>query len=293
MTLAALLARLDGVRRCGAGFTARCPAHHDRHPSLTISVTDGGRVLLHCFAGCAFGEILGAAGLSAGELCLDSTARIRARSPADRLREARRLWKRTLPARGTLVEDYLRARGITIQPPPAVRFVPLLPHKEYGWPFPAMVVGAQNADAAFCGVQVTFLAAHGCEKAPVEPERKSYGPVGSAAVRLGPVAERVILAEGVETALSVQQASGIAAWATLGTSGLQRVELPDCVREVIIAADADEAGEKAAQEAAQRFLSEGRRVRIAKPNGAKDFNDMRLLNEKRPNGGNVRAQRAD
>jgi hypothetical protein len=38
---------------------ARCPAHEDRHPSLSWRV-DGDRVLLYCFAGCSFGEIIGA-----------------------------------------------------------------------------------------------------------------------------------------------------------------------------------------------------------------------------------------
>jgi hypothetical protein len=38
----------------------RCPAHEDRHPSLSWRV-DGGKVLLHCFRGCTFDEIRAAA----------------------------------------------------------------------------------------------------------------------------------------------------------------------------------------------------------------------------------------
>lgn len=62
----ALLAQLSGVRKSGSGWTARCPAHDDRNPSLSLRITDSGRLLLHCFAGCSFDEIrplLGLAGV--------------------------------------------------------------------------------------------------------------------------------------------------------------------------------------------------------------------------------------
>jgi hypothetical protein len=51
------LGRLDGVRRAGTGWVARCPAHADHLPSLSVGVGDDGRLLLHCFAGCAFDAI--------------------------------------------------------------------------------------------------------------------------------------------------------------------------------------------------------------------------------------------
>lgn len=40
------------------GYTALCPAHNDTKPSLSIKQADNGRVLVHCFAGCAFKDIL-------------------------------------------------------------------------------------------------------------------------------------------------------------------------------------------------------------------------------------------
>jgi hypothetical protein len=61
----ALLQRLDGVRRTGPGrWIARCPAHDDRHASLSIRVLDDGRTLLHDFTGCSVEEVLAAAGLT-------------------------------------------------------------------------------------------------------------------------------------------------------------------------------------------------------------------------------------
>jgi DNA primase len=53
-----ILARLDGVRASGQGFLARCPAHDDHHPSLSIREGRNGRVLLHCWAGCETAEVI-------------------------------------------------------------------------------------------------------------------------------------------------------------------------------------------------------------------------------------------
>lgn len=65
MSVEALLARLDRVRRVGhEKWVARCPAHDDRGPSLSIAETADGRVLLYDFgAQCSAAEILDAIGL--------------------------------------------------------------------------------------------------------------------------------------------------------------------------------------------------------------------------------------
>src|SRR6516164_5306711 len=52
MTLEALLSNLRGVRHCGDGWVALCPAHADNSPSLSIRKRSG-KLLIHCFAGCA------------------------------------------------------------------------------------------------------------------------------------------------------------------------------------------------------------------------------------------------
>ena len=59
-----VLARLKGVRRQGDGWTARCPAHDDHQPSLSVTETAAGKVLLCCFAGCSAEAILGTLGLA-------------------------------------------------------------------------------------------------------------------------------------------------------------------------------------------------------------------------------------
>lgn len=64
MSAATLLDRLDRVRETGRGrWLARCPAHRDRAPSLSIRELDDGRVLVHCFAGCSSNDVLDALGL--------------------------------------------------------------------------------------------------------------------------------------------------------------------------------------------------------------------------------------
>lgn len=65
-----LLASLEGVKRTSAPnkWIARCPAHGDKHPSLSIAITDEGKILLHCWSGCGAAEVVGAVGLTLADL---------------------------------------------------------------------------------------------------------------------------------------------------------------------------------------------------------------------------------
>ena len=63
-----LLDRLDKVSGRNSKFIARCPAHDDRGPSLSIGEGDGGSVLVHCFAGCSAEAIMNAVGLELSDL---------------------------------------------------------------------------------------------------------------------------------------------------------------------------------------------------------------------------------
>jgi len=101
-----------------------------------------------------------------------------------------------------------------------------------------------------------------------------FGPCGGGAVRLAEPREVLMVGEGIETCFSAMQATGLPAWAALSTSGLRALELSKDVRDVIVLADGDEAGEAAARDCALRWRLEGRRVRIARPPHGLDFNDM-------------------
>lgn len=70
--LEVLLQRLLKVRgRRNNTWTACCPAHADKSPSLAIKLLEDGRVLVHCFGGCSVEEVLGAVGLSLTDLFPD------------------------------------------------------------------------------------------------------------------------------------------------------------------------------------------------------------------------------
>ena len=158
-------------------------------------------------------------------------------------------------------------------------FMPRLRHRPSGRDFPAMIGGVQiqhGGKAPVLGVHRTYLTAEG-GKAPVPDAKMSLGRVKGGAVRFGPPAVTVAVAEGIETALSVATACpGLVVWAALSTSGVKSLILPAAVKTVILCPDGDVEGAGAARQAADRFLEEGRQVRIAQAPAGADLNDVLL-----------------
>jgi len=192
----------------------------------------------------------------------------------DRSFNAVALWRFATPAGGTIICDYLAHRGITLAPPPTLRFHPELRHPSGGrWPAMIALV-TRGTDDVPIGVHRTFLARDGRGKAPVSPAKMMLGPCRGGAVRLRDGDGPLLIGEGIETTLSVAQATGYAAWAALSTSGLKTLDLPQNVRDIVVLADGDHAGEMAARECASRWRHEGRRVRIARAPSGRDFNDL-------------------
>lgn len=69
MSIETILSRLQGVRKTrGDAWVARCPAHADKSPSLSLRWTPDSTVLLHCFGGCEPIEVLGAIGMKFDDL---------------------------------------------------------------------------------------------------------------------------------------------------------------------------------------------------------------------------------
>ncbi|MBM3773422.1 MAG: virulence-associated protein E [Acidimicrobiia bacterium] len=283
MTAETIAARLDG-RRVGGGWMARCPVHHDRTPSLSLREVDG-RLLVCCHAGCSQDDVIAALrarGLWAARPIAVDRHRVRARVtpaelPADdaaRRRAALSIWDAARPAPGTLVQTYLFARKLDGCVPDALRFHPSLRHPG-GHAWPAMVaLVTHGVTGAPLAVHRTFLAADGCRKAPVAPAKMMLGPCRAGVVRLGVPMTRLMVGEGIETSLAGMFATGEPVWAALSASGMTALALPPTIRDVIILADGDEAGEAAAQTAAARWSREGRLVRIARPPQGMDFNDV-------------------
>jgi hypothetical protein len=113
------LERLDcRPRRRGQGFTAKCPAHEDGSPSLTVSTGRDGRALVYCFASCPLERILEALGLDLRDL-FDAPDR-------DELRAVPPRRVRRPPTLDELADDHpawaaWRALGHTLDQAPRVR----------------------------------------------------------------------------------------------------------------------------------------------------------------------------
>jgi putative DNA primase/helicase len=201
-----------------------------------------------------------------------------------RIRLARDIWGQARPAPGTVVERYLRSRGISIPiPPAAIRHLP--PGHCYSWhPWsgerrPVMVAAVEHIEHGLVAVHRTWLAQDGSSKATISPERVSTGPVGGGAVRLGGLLPNIplVIAEGVETGLAATELTGWPTWAALSAVGIQKLVLPIEAREVVIFVDRDRDGwgERAARQAASYWAGDDRRVELIIPNriGA-DANDL-------------------
>jgi putative DNA primase/helicase len=135
-----------------------------------------------------------------------------------------------------------------------------------------MVSAVQRPDGQIIAVQQTWLTREG-EKASVSPPRITTGSLGTGAVRLGAAARVMGLAEGVETALSAMQLTGMPVWATLGAARLPSVWVPPEVRELHIFADNDDAGRKAAKLAVEAHRIARTVVPRFPPEQCKDYND--------------------
>lgn len=76
------LALLKGVQPIGEGsWVARCPAHGDAHPSMSVAARDG-KILVHCHVGCSAADIVGALGLELKDLFEDAPKPALAGAPA-------------------------------------------------------------------------------------------------------------------------------------------------------------------------------------------------------------------
>jgi len=86
---------LDDVRQVTNGWTALCPAHDDRRPSLSVAEGDDGRILVHCFVGCDPEQIVQAIGLQLSDLFPEKSV-AKPKSGA-----------------GLTLEAYVRAKGLS------------------------------------------------------------------------------------------------------------------------------------------------------------------------------------
>jgi predicted P-loop ATPase len=194
-------------------------------------------------------------------------------------REIVRILASAVPIGGTRAERYLAARGLNASKGADLLFHDDLTHWEAKRGFPGMVAIVRNASGAQIGLHRTYLDPQKSAKANVSPPRKTLGAVGGGAVRLAKPRDGLIgLAEGIETALAVTTACpDLPAWSTLSSIGMESIVLPPDIAHVVLLADNDHAGRRAADVAAAKLEMAGRRVFLAlPPREGDDFNDLLL-----------------
>lgn len=280
-----LTGALNGRWHGGYGL-AFCPAHHNtKTPALSLANGDDGQLLAHCHAGCDFGSIVDALkgmGLikGRGHYNPPDPAEQQRRRRAERARllkrstQAREVWERAQPIGGTLAETYLRGRGITCALPDSLRFHAACWHSS-GQHIPAMVGLIEGAEGF--AVHRTYLGGDG-RKVAFAPAKAMLGTCKGGAVRLPSQGGALVVAEGIETALSL--ASGlldgpVTVWAALSSTGVAGLSLPAIPHSLIVAADSDDngAGLRAAQALAQRASALGWEVSLLPAPKGRDWND--------------------
>lgn len=293
--MSAVVGRSEKLIRAGREWKCCCPFHQERTPSFTVNDAMG---FGHCFGcgwhgdiikyvmdrqGCGFREAYQR--LANDDLPRWSPAE-RAKAQAEQRLEdlakeqdARLFYKESVPIVGTPGEVYFRARGITIVLPEFVRFgmVPTKRDPETGqWnrPRPAVICGAQDATGAVVGIQRIFFKNDNPHLGKKDC-KLSLGTIRGSALRLGPPAETIIMAEGPEDGLSiVQEGPGLPVWVPFGTSMMPQVKFPSVVRRIIVAGQNNTAGRVAANKAAIALAELGLDVKFAWPAARfDDWND--------------------
>lgn len=301
------------LRRQAGEHVGLCPFHSERTPSFTVNEEKG---FYHCFGCGAHGDVgdfvmrieglafrSAVSRLAEGSGLEHSTAvgavaarKRRRREQLHRAEDARRrtayargLWRKARRIAGTVAEAYLLGRGIRPSArgwPATLRFSNRLAYWSGGdplhgskWPglLAAVQVEGVSGAASVLAVHRTYLTRDGSGKAPVSKPKKVLGPYAGGAIRFASPRPRVVLAEGIETALSVLMACPWeAVWAAVSLTNMSRVRLPSTVREVVLAMDGDSKDERVVE----RVLRDARRnygrrrVRVAWPPAGADFNDV-------------------
>lgn len=292
--LMSLVSRRVALKRKGNVAWGCCPFHKENTPSFKV---ENGRRRYKCFGCGAGGDAIKWLMEMERMSFVDAVAALRndwvpqgvplmapkyAPKPLDdrdsRI-EARRIWGKAQPAKGTVVEEYLRGRGI--RPMRSVwehvRFAPELRFGPTGDYYPAMIVQLCD-NRGFCCIQRTYLDRAKPEKLKIPagegkflPVKFTKGVMGGSAVRLGAPADGQLgLAEGFETSLSASQLYSLPVWSVCGASRFKSIELPREVHKLYIYGDPGEAGRTTAFEA-QDFYEHHKGIEVEVIFPAADF----------------------
>ena len=187
------------------------------------------------------------------------------------------------PICGTIVETYLRRRGITALHGTAnLRFHPRCYYRPdpssptQSWP--AMIAAVTELSGTITGAHRTWLEPSGRDKAPIDTPRRAMGHLLGNAVRLDLAHDVMAAGEGIETMLSLRCVMPTMPMvAALSAAHLAAILFPRTLRRLYIARDNDQAGDDAVANLIDRSREAGiEAIRLSPRLG--DFNeDLRLL----------------
>ena len=196
---------------------------------------------------------------------------------------ARRLIGMSQPITGTIVQAYLRERGITdLRGTGNLRFHPRCYYRpdEHAptetWP--AMIAAVTDLDGKITGTHRTWLDPRSRDKAPIDTPRRAMGDLLGNAVRFGVGGEVMAAGEGIETVLSLRQVlPDMPMLAALSAAHLAAILFPDTLRRLYIVRDNDAAGDSARNSLIERANAVGIEAIVISPTLG-DFNeDLRAL----------------
>ncbi|MET3579936.1 hypothetical protein ABID19_002967 [Mesorhizobium robiniae] len=217
-------------------------------------------------------------GLSHEAARLASPVRQSVQAPAGSSEAARRLVGMSQPIIGTIVETYLRERGITtLHGTGSLRFHPRCYYRpdDHGptetWP--AMIAAVTDLDGRLTGAHRTWLAPDGLGKAPVDTPRRAMGDLLGNAVRFGVPGSVMAAGEGIETTLSLRCAlPDMSMAAALSAAHLAAILFPPTLNRLYIIRDNDPAGDGARDSLIERAIDAGIEAIVLSPR-MEDFND--------------------
>jgi len=196
---------------------------------------------------------------------------------------ARRLFAMSQPIPGTVVETYLRQRGITaLHGTGSLRFHPRCYYRPgehsptESWP--AMIASVTDLSGRITGAHRTWLARDGRGKAPIDTPRRAMGDLLGHAVRFGVAHDVMAAGEGIETILSLRMAAPrMPMVAALSAAHLAAILFPATLRRLYIVRDDDSAGDGARDSLIERANAVGIEATVLSPTLG-DFNeDLRLI----------------
>ncbi|WP_371930048.1 toprim domain-containing protein [Bradyrhizobium sp. CCGUVB1N3] len=209
-------------------------------------------------------------------------------APSGSPEAARRLFAMSQPIERTLVEAYLRNRGITaLHGIGSLRFHPRCYYRPDDHSptetWPAMIAAVTDLSDRLTGAHRTWLDPNGFSevslgRAPIDTPRRAMGNLLRHAVRFGGAGEVMAAGEGIETMLSLRCVlPAMPMVAALSAAHLSAILFPDTLRRLYIARDDDPAGDGAMATLIDRTQEAGIEAIVISPRLG-DFNeDLRLL----------------